>query len=76
MAFGLIERINEDFYNQGVEKGIEKGIEKERIKLFKAVQTALALGLPIPQVATIFGLNEEVVGAIQMMKLEEDGIGN
>ncbi len=72
MAFGLIERINEDLYNQG----IEKSIEKERIKLYKAVQTALTLGLPVSQVATIFGLNEEVVGAIQMMKLEKEGIGN
>ena len=89
MAFGLIERINEDLYNQGLEKGFEKclekdlektlekgleklvekllerGLEKERFKFYKAIQKALTLGLPIPQVATIFGLSEEDVQNIR-----------
>jgi predicted transposase YdaD len=72
MAFGIVERINEDLYKQG----IEKGIEKERLKLYKAAQAALALGLPVSQVATIFGLSEEAVQNIRLIKLEGDAGGN
>jgi predicted transposase/invertase (TIGR01784 family) len=61
---------------ESLEKGEKIGIEKERLKLYKAVQTALALGLPVLQVATIFGLSEESVDNIQLMKLEEDADDN
>ena len=59
MAFGLIERINEDLYNQGIEKG-EAQKEYEKNYAF-AKSLLLNTDFEVAKIAELVGVTTEFV---------------
>ena len=67
MAFGLIERINEDLYNQGIEKGIEKGEAQKEYEKNYAFAKSLLLNtdFDVSKIAQLVGVTTEFVAKVK-----------
>ena len=67
MAFGLIERINEDLYNQGIEKGIEKGEAQKEYEKNHAFAKSLLLNtdFEVAKIAELVGVTTEFVANVK-----------